>query len=304
MAVYVFLGHGGFDQKGTPGYPTEVLIPPDTSLKFYADAGQTLLLPNPSDTNPNSGYERVAPVFDQVKDRGSPLTATMTTYNYCLYPDDSEKYRQSARRADWRGATPVFLPAGERYLCQGTTQTCPTPALIASGSEADISNPERWKHNCTGILGEYGAKGNELHWLACASFEYAEKQLPATEMGAVSGPGAFPTRLDVVTDDWAPTTDELAKIRDVNQENVKDTNNKKEVAIAVGGVLVLIGEGHRPNPVGYVKRQNDFEEGVITVTKAGAFSKGTLAVKGISTRKRKLVEDTLEEFSEKKVTFA
>lgn len=128
MAVYVFLGHGGFDQKGTPGYPTEVLIPPDTSLKFYADAGQTLLLPSPSATNPNSGYERVAPVFDQVKDRGSPLTATMTTYNYCLYPDDSEKYRQSARRADWRGATPVFLPAGERYLCQGTPQTCPTPS--------------------------------------------------------------------------------------------------------------------------------------------------------------------------------
>lgn len=228
----------------------------------------------------------------------------MTTYNYCLYPDDSDKYRLSAQRADWRGATPVFLPAGERYLCEGTPKTCPTPALIASGSEADITNPDRWKHNCTGILGEYGAKGNELHWLACASFNYAEKQLPVAEMGAVSGPGAFPTRLDSGADDWVPANDELAKIRDVNQENVKETKNKKDVAIAVGGVLVLIGEGHRPSPVAYVKRQNDFEEGVITITKAGAFSKGTLAVKGISGAKQKLVEDTLGEFSEKKVTFA
>ncbi len=299
MAIYVFLGHGGFDQTGTPGYPTEVLIPPDTSLKFYADAGQTLLLPGPDANDADSGYERVAPVFDQVKDQGSPLTATMPTYNYCLYPDDSAEYRRSAQRADWRGATPVFLPSGERYLCQGTPQTCPTPALIG-GTEAEVTNPQRWKHNCTGILGEYGAKGNELHWLACASFKYAERHLPVAEMGAVPGPGAYTK----VTDDWVPDDDVIAAIVERNEDNVKQTKDKNDVAIAVGGVLVLIGKGHRPNPIEYVKRQNDFEEGVITVTKAGAFSKGSLAVKGISGSKRKLVEDALGEFSDKKVTFA
>lgn len=296
MSIYAILGHGGFDQRGAEGYPTEVLIPPDTSLKFYAEAGQTLLLPPPNVNDPdNSGYERVAPVFDQVRDQGAPLTATMTTYNYCLYPDDSDDYRDSARRANWGSAQPLFLNKGTIYLCEGDPEKCPTPALIG-GSEEDVTNPERWKHHCDGLLGRYA--GHELHWLACASFSYPEQHLPATEMGSVVGPGAYPEG----SPDWVPDDDDLSEVSDQNAENVKGAANKAELSIAAGGVLVLIGEGHDVKPIEYVKRQGDFEQGTLTVTRS-AFGAGSVVVKGLSGSKQGLVEQSVALFSNKSVKF-
>ena len=45
MASIVILGHGGFNQAGTQ-YPPEVLVPPETTLRCFSDAGQPLSLPS------------------------------------------------------------------------------------------------------------------------------------------------------------------------------------------------------------------------------------------------------------------
>jgi hypothetical protein len=52
-----------------------------------------------------------------------------------------------------------------------------------------------------------------------------------------------------------------------------------------------------------VRRQGDQESGQVKITKGGAFSKGALAVSGISA-KRSLVEQALEAISDKKVSFS
>jgi hypothetical protein len=73
--------------------------------------------------------------------------------------------------------------------------------------------------------------------------------------------------------------------------------------VLAGGLLVLIGDGHDPVEArSYVRRQGDFEQGTLTVTKGGAFSKGSVDVHGIST-KAALVETAIGAFSDKKVKF-
>lgn len=66
----------------------------------------------------------------------------------------------------------------------------------------------------------------------------------------------------------------LRDIRARNAKAVKDTDGGGSVAIVAGGAVVLIGGGHPRRPADYVRRQTDIEEGLLTVTKGGAFSKG------------------------------
>jgi hypothetical protein len=84
----------------------------------------------------------------------------------------------------------------------------------------------------------------------------------------VSGPGAS----DV--SDWEPDDSAYSDIRARNAKAVKDTDGGGSVAIVAGGAVVLIGGGHPRRPADYVRRQTDIEEGLLTVTKGGAFSKG------------------------------
>jgi hypothetical protein len=290
MATYIFLGHGGFDQKGTAGYPPEVLIPTDTTLKFYSDAGQALSLPATDDGK--TDYSSVVPAWKQLKDQGPGLTATMQTYNFSLVPETHDEERDAIAKADWNGATPITLPAGEQYLCQGTPDTCPTPALLTNPTEEDLSNPERWKHKCTGILGQYGGNNNELHWAACTSFQIKRHDLPVLDTASVTGPG----------DDTTGEDPDFDEIRTLNAKNVKETAGGGSLAIVAGGQVVLIGARHGVVSADYVRRQNDKEEGLLTVTKAGAFSKGAIEVKGISA-KQAVVKAEIGEFSEKSVKF-
>jgi hypothetical protein len=67
--------------------------------------------------------------------------------------------------------------------------------------------------------------------------------------------------------------------------------------------MMLVGSGHDPRVVAYVERQADYESGVINVTKGGAFGKSALKVSGIAEHQA-LVEQMLNEFSDKKITFA
>jgi hypothetical protein len=136
-----------------------------------------------------------------------------------------------------------------------------------------------------------------LFWIACTSFSIATPELPVLDTSSVSGPGA-----DDVSD-WVPDNDAYRDIRARNAKAVKDTDGGGSVAIVAGGAVVLIGGGHPRRPADYVRRQTDIEEGLLTVTKGGAFSKGAIQVKGI-TAKRSLAKSEIGEFSDKKITFA
>src|SRR5262245_56976066 len=102
MTKFVILGHGNFDVTSTE-YPPEILVPPNTSLQFFTDTGQSLWLSS-GDYAPAAGK-----IWDQLKQFGSPLGPGGVTNNYILKPDSTEAHRQSARKVDWGGATPFFL---------------------------------------------------------------------------------------------------------------------------------------------------------------------------------------------------
>ena len=339
MAKYAILGHGGFDPT-SGSYAPEVLVPPDTTLRFFSDAGQALVLPTAK-----GDYTKVASTWSQLKDQGSPIQAKGVTYNYTLYPDTTDAHRESAKAADWDGASVVFVNSGQAYLCTGTAETCPTPKLNVAASRhdellargdtavtalqkwvagaatgdlpteitdfapritdvpaeyfqyvADGVPDERWKHHCDGILSQLGGSGHELSWIACTSIMIATPELPVLDTADVSGPGAS----DV--SDWVPDDAAYKTIRELNAKNVKDTADGGTVSIVAGGAVVLIGVDHLRSPADYVRRQADTEEGRITVTKGGAFSKGDIKVTGISA-KQAVVKSEIGEFSDKKVTF-
>ena len=111
--------------------------------------------------------------------------------------------------------------------------------------------------------------------------------------------------LDAVEDggDWQPDDTALDEITKTNQANVKGSGDGEMLDIRAGGLLVLVGDGHEDNHMVYVLRQGDLEQGAVTVTKGGVFSKGKLDVKGIGA-KQALVRTALEAISDKTITFA
>lgn len=297
MTTYVILGHGGFDPE-SDRYPREILVPQDTTLKFWSEAGQALTLPAKGD---DTNYSKVAPMFNQLKEAQPGLGPTMSTYNYALYPEDHASEVQAAKAADWGGAQLIMVDSGKRFLCQDTSGKCPTPDLLQSTDESVITDPARWFHQCDGILGEYGGSGNIIHWVACTSFEIEIQELPPMVTGSKTGPGLAEDK------SWKPEGDHLAEVTEKNRENVKSTKDGKTVGVVVAGKLVLIGDGHDNDAIDYIRRQPDFEEGEIEVTKSSIFTKGkgTLELRGITKApNRKLVKEMLNDFSEKEVVFA
>ena len=87
-----------------------------------------------------------------------------------------------------------------------------------------------------------------------------------------------------------------------SRANVKAIADGGNGPLCAGGAMMLVGSGHDPRVVAYVERQDDYEKGVVTVTKGGAFRKGTLKVSGIAGN-RVVVEKMLNEFSNKTVQF-
>jgi hypothetical protein len=296
MTTYVILGHGGFDQE-SDRYPPEILIPVDTTMKFWSEAGQTLMLPY-TDYKGKSGsdYAKVAPMFDKLKQAQPPLGATTRTYNWKLYPDDIEAERTAAKAANWGGAELIMIESGNMWLCMDTEGKCPTPATLDDPTA--LENPERYKHHCQGILGKYGGNSNEIHWVACTSFEIDVPELPPLVTSAATGPGLREDK------NWQPNDKALTQAQKLNEKNVKATKGGANIAVVAGGQMVLIGSGHDDDHANYVRRQADKEEGIINVTKSSPFVKGAgkLDVKGI-TAKQALVKKALNDFSDKDVEF-
>jgi hypothetical protein len=281
MTTYVFCGHGEFSPGGSGSYPAEVLIPPDTTVHFCSDAGQPLMLPT---TKTASGdgrrfdYDKVAQEWQKVKDSVPALTALMPAYNYRLLAITPEE-REAADKANWSGATPISIDSSRFYLCTDQKGECPTPALLGGAhTEEEISNPERWKHHCDGILGTYGKDGNDLHWIACTVFEMddVEKaELPPLITAEHKGPGTVP-----LSNNWIPKESdfEAATVRNsINLEDVINADGK--AAVAVGDLMVLIGAGHQAQAAAYVTGVGKKEEGQIAV-KQGPFGK-VLEVSGL-----------------------
>jgi hypothetical protein len=75
--------------------------------------------------------------------------------------------------------------------------------------------------------------------------------------------------------DWQPDDKALTAVETKNAANVKNLPDKGSGDILAGGLLVLFGDGHDDDAVGYVQRQDDFEKGSFQVGKAGAFGAGS-----------------------------
>jgi hypothetical protein len=177
----IFLGHGSveFDKSAHPAVQDGVLIPPDTTLLFYTlDHGYMLTIANQSD------YTRFNTRWRDLRPDWKPLPPKYVTYNYKLAPETRPEQTKLGLGVDWGGATPVSLSGGDRYLCEGTPETCPTPALIVAERQGEKISPERWKHHCTGLLGEY--QGKNLHWMCCTAIENGAEQEVMTYLTAKS----------------------------------------------------------------------------------------------------------------------
>jgi hypothetical protein len=300
MTTYLVLGHGAYNPVSGP-YPPEVLVPTDTTLKFFSDAGSALRIPFKYHENNKakwgSDYDKVAPAWRQLQEEAkgkegeSELKDLKVTYNFTLYPDNLQEERDQARAADWNGAELILIPSGTRWLCEGTPQTCPTPELLTlPSSDERVLKPETWLHKCTGILGEYGGKGHVIHWAACSSILVVRPDLPPLVTASTAGPGVN------VAEDWLPDNTAVDQIKQQNTAQIKLLTPARPVGLAAGGGIVLMGEDHRPGPASFVKRQGNMEEGQIILKKGGAFSKEKIEVKGISDKtNRSNIETALGE---------
>lgn len=296
MASIVILGHGGFDQVAA-GFPGEVLVPPDTTLRFFSDAGQPLLLPA---KDGRSDYDKVVNVWDHYREQDKPLPARWVTYNFELAPDDTQEEYDLGQSLDW-GATVVAVPpgGGDLRLCTGTADTCPTPALNVQQQQFEAGTGEavpedRWNHHCTGILGQYA--GNDIIWMACTGFIRATPQLGSFETSPSYGPASSRA-------DWTPTDADWDSINAKNQQTIKDADDGATLPVYAGGLLLVVGDAHDRWVVDYVRRQQDLEYGDLTVTKGGTFSSGRFEITGISA-KQSVVEAALQQVSDKKIVFS
>jgi hypothetical protein len=340
MGRVVFLGHGGFDPT-TGSDVAVVLVPPGTSLKFFSDAGQALLLPTAD--KGGSDYKKVVKVWDHFKEAEKPVGAKGVTYNFSLSPETLQKERDLAMSLDW-GAEVVTLPGDSKdfYLCTGTAQSCPTPKLnvaedrhselVAMGDAAVGAFKDMLAAGSRELPPELAGFKARLDDVEPDHFQYVADGVPDDRwnhhcngiltkhagnelywVACTSFMVETPDMPTLVTSDspgpaarslnWQPTADSLKDVRKANAAKVKATDNGGTLPLVAGGTVVLIGAEHAGGPAEWVRNQPDIEEGQLTVKKGGAFSKGAIEVQGISA-KQALVTSEIGEFSDKKVTFA
>jgi Putative adhesin Stv domain len=340
MGRVVFLGHGGFDPT-TGSDVAVVLVPPGTSLKFFSDAGQALLLPTAA--KGGSDYNKVVKVWDHFKEAENPVGPKGVTYNFSLAPETLQTERDLAMSLDW-GAEVVTLPGDSKDfdLCTGTAQTCPTPKLnvaadrhdelVAMGDAAVQAFKDMLAAGSSELPPEIAGFKARLADVEPDHLQYVADGVPDDRwnhhcngiltkhagnelywVACTSFMVETPDMPTLVTSDspgpaarslnWQPSAESLKVVRKANAEKVKAADNGGTLPLVAAGTVVLIGAEHAGGPAEWVRNQPDIEEGQLTVKKGGAFSKGAIEVQGISA-KRALVTSEIGEFSDKKVTFA
>ncbi len=131
----------------------------------------------------------------------------------------------------------------------------------------------------------------------------ADEYLGPLVSQGVARPGAQ-DMLDDQGETWNPQDSDLARIAQLNEENVKATGDDESVSFVAGNGLVLVGGGHDFGYVRYAGSDPDTCQGSITVSKAGVFGAGMLEVSGCSNGQQAAVRAMLESFSNKTVEFA
>lgn len=280
MARVVLIGHGGYiPQAG--GYPGEILVPPGTTLKFYAEAGEALKLPLKDGPGGKRvlDHEKFQGPWDHLQDEGSPLGERQVTYNFQLQPERSDAEVEAMGQIDWGGQMLTPPLGGDAYfLCKGSEDTCPTPALLVqqrkhdAGEEGEDGSPvpavadDRWSHRCDGILGIYA--GNELHWVACSSIvldDATKSEMPVT-MTAQTGLG---------TADDREHGELLGDTRLLNADALSSATPGTPIPIAVGGGVFLIGSRHLAQAADFLRQVQEAQgigEGQLTVAGGGAIT--------------------------------
>jgi hypothetical protein len=100
MSTYVLVGHGVFSPSAG-GYPPQVLLPPNTTVKFYSEAGQALAIPTKDDVG--SFVEEIAPAWKQLKERTEASPSQGVVYNLTLRSLDSPEEIDAANAAAGTG---------------------------------------------------------------------------------------------------------------------------------------------------------------------------------------------------------
>jgi hypothetical protein len=175
MARKIVVGHGGFDTTSEM-----LLVPPDTTITFLADAGSNLALPSvsilPPGQAPGDGvwvegvhsrfdYAKVANLLDKYLEAEKPRKAYDVVPNMSIEPLGAESVRV-ARELDeagkWGGE--VVWTTGVARLCDGNDRTCPSPMLnvadrnhprLSSMDSEKVEEFKKWvEDGATGALPE------------------------------------------------------------------------------------------------------------------------------------------------------
>jgi hypothetical protein len=143
VATAVIIGHGGFDVGSF-----EILVPPGTSIKFFADAGSNLLLPSirtvndgqPLEEGKNSrfDYAKVASIYKFFDQKNQPLGGGDVSYNMSIEPvgiESQEVAIELHKAGKWEADEIYLKPDGAEWkLCEGDPSKCPTPKLNVAAS--------------------------------------------------------------------------------------------------------------------------------------------------------------------------
>lgn len=306
MARKVIVGHGGFSPGGKM-----VLVPNNTSVTFYSDAGTNLGMPFKATGPYNGGWvEGVNCDFDYDKVK-AVIDAGYKSENVVLNGGVVENFSvqqlgagsaEIAKKIDWWGEKAIVPESGEDLQLCTDPDNCPGPKLRdemqkyldTNGAQGRLVEESEYDHKCKGLLAKWA--GYEILWVSCTGF--------TGDMSALQGavPSSDDKMADLADSHWTPKDADLDKVVETNQANVKAMDDKSSVNIEVGGVLVLVGGGHEADPESYVKRQGDHEKGTLTV-KRSPFGAGNVVIKGISPSKQQLIKMSIEKFSDKTVKF-
>jgi hypothetical protein len=330
----VIFGHGGLDPVAAKDMEW-VAIPADTTLQFYAEAGQTLL----------TGQTTWAKYAAELTQPWPALDSTRVTYNLRLEALNAQEQKEiDVLGADFPHTIVMIgrdLPSAQ--LCTGDSTTCPSDPRMIAGT---VAGPR--EHGCDGLLATY--KGQELHWIACTGIDgfgadaqgavdTARGDAPAsvlhgenpdsavaTALGYLRDhPQAFEAWFDSLSDaeqqklladpgiaawskgrtftttEWAPSDADVQAVAAINQPYVKGLGSDDEGTWQVAGFLVLLGDGH--GYVDWARGQHDYASGTFKVKRA-TFGAGKLVFSGVPPMHQGTLESAVGQFSDKEIEFA
>jgi hypothetical protein len=186
MGRAVVVGHGGFNKDST-----EVLVPPNTTIQFLADAGSNLELACITNGPKGSGwvegkncyfdYEKITNVLNEFLQAEDPVEEGKVVYNFFTEPLGAESQEVAQKLQDagkWGAEKFTKEPA---KLCTGTAASCPTPKLNVAQRLHDQIEAKTGADGLQAVKGVIAAGGMEPlpEILANAGFSGRLADVPA-----------------------------------------------------------------------------------------------------------------------------